>query len=400
MFVLSVFLIVLAAGLLLYTYVGYPLILRILARRYSASARVGSPPEIWPTVSICLPAYNEEAQIRGAVESLLSLDYPADRLQILVVSDASSDRTDEIVREYSGRGVELLRMDRRGGKTAAENAAAAHLRGEIIINTDASIRIRPDALKPLVAPFQDPTVGVSSGRDVSVASDFDDANAGESGYVGYEMQIRSLETRLGGIVGASGCFYAIRPHLHSAPIPQHLSRDFASALTARDHGYRAVSVDEAVCLVPRTSSLRREYRRKVRTMTRGMQTLHFKRHLLNPFRHGVFAWMLFSHKVCRWVLPWALLGGALGITLLASEYLVVRVVLALGVGVVLLAAVGWFWPESRPMPRILGLPAFAVTGNLAAIHSAIRALHGDVNPTWEPTRREAIMAARELSDAL
>lgn len=375
-----------------YAYAGYPFALAALAR---ARGRRPAPaaPEEWPLVSISLPAYNEEAQIRGAVESLLALDYPADRRQILVVSDASTDRTDDIVREYADRGVELLRMPRRGGKTAGENAAAARLTGRIVVNTDASIRIRPDALKPLVACFADPEVGVASGRDLSVARTGEDKNAGEAGYVGYEMKVRALETALGGIIGASGCFYAIRSDLHRSPLPAHLSRDFASALIAREHGYRAVSVDEAVCFVPRTTSLHREYRRKVRTMARGMQTLWHKRHLMHPLRHGMFAWMLLSHKVARWALPWTVLTGALGVLILAVDQPAARVVLALGALVGLLAAAGWLWPESRGIPRVLAIPAFAVAGNLAAVHAFLRALSKNDDPTWEPTRREVVLAA-------
>jgi cellulose synthase/poly-beta-1,6-N-acetylglucosamine synthase-like glycosyltransferase len=373
-----------------YAYAGYPLLLAVLARRRGRPPAPPAPAE-WPLVSISLPAYNEAAQIRGAIESLLALDYPADRKQILVVSDASTDGTDDIVREYADRGVDLLRMPVRGGKTAGENAAAARLTGDIIVNTDASIRIRPDALKPLVASFTDPTVGVASGRDLSVAHTSEDRNAGEAGYVGYEMKVRALETTVDGIIGASGCFYAIRSHLHRSPLPPHLSRDFASALVAREHGYRAVSVDEAVCFVPRTTSLHREYRRKVRTMSRGMQTLHHKRHLLDPRRHGTFAWMLLSHKVARWMVPWTVLPGALGVLLLSVDHPAARVVLALGTGVGILAAAGWLWPESRGIPRILAVPAFAVAGNLAAVHAYLRSLSENEDPTWEPTRREVVL---------
>jgi cellulose synthase/poly-beta-1,6-N-acetylglucosamine synthase-like glycosyltransferase len=373
-----------------YAYAGYPLLLAGVAR-VRGRRPVPAPPAEWPRVSISLPAYNEEGQIRGALDSLLALDYPADRREILVVSDASTDRTDEIVLEYADRGVQLLRMPQRGGKTAGENAAAARLTGEIVVNTDASIRIRSDALRPLVACFADSTVGVASGRDVSVARTGQNSNAGEAGYVGYEMKVRALETEVGGIIGASGCFYAIRAHLHRAPLPEHLSRDFASALTAREHGYRAVSVDEAVCYVPRTSSLHREYRRKVRTMARGMETLMFKRHLLNPMRHGVFAWMLLSHKIARWLVPWAALAGAVGVLLLAVDHPWARVAAAGGAGVALLALAGWLWPEERPIPRLLAIPAFAAAGNLAAVHASLRALRGDENPTWEPTRRDVVL---------
>ena len=155
-------------GLLVYTYALYPALLKILGTGKGALGPHQTP-EVWPAVSISLPAYNEEHQIAETLESLLSLDYPKDRLQILVVSDASSDRTDEIVRAYADRGVELLRVPERKGKGAAETAATPHLTGEIVVNTDASIRIVPDALKSLILQFSDRDVGLASGRDVSVA---------------------------------------------------------------------------------------------------------------------------------------------------------------------------------------------------------------------------------------
>src|SRR5207245_2850849 len=133
----------------------------------------------------------------------------------------------------------------------------------------------------------------------------DRANPGEQTYVGYEMWVRGLETRVFGIVGASGCLYAIRKDLHMRSLPEALSRDFAAALAARECGLRAVSVPQALCFVPRSASLRQEYWRKLRTVTRGLTTLWYKRSLLNPARYGLFAWLLFSHKVCRCLTPLA-----------------------------------------------------------------------------------------------
>ena len=337
-------------------------------------------------------AYNEETQIRELIKSLLSLDYPREKLQILVVSDASSDGTDEIVKEYATEGVELLRMPERGGKTKAENAAAERLRGEIIVNTDASIRIRPDALKPLIAAFRDPAVGCASGRDVSVGSQSAQGNVGESGYVGYEMAIRALETTVSGIIGASGCFYAIRPELHRLPLPESLSRDFAAALHTREHGYRAVSVPDAVCLVPRGSSLKNEYRRKVRTITRGMETLWHKRALLNPLRDATFAWMLFSHKVCRWLLPWAAMAAMASLAVLAPAHDWAMVLFAATASAVVLGGLGWLLDGHVPLPRVLSVPGFILVGNLAAAHAFTRALAGDRDALWEPTRREVVKA--------
>src|SRR5213083_3683571 len=379
-------LLALSAGLCLYTYFGYPVLLKLLslARR---PRPVGDPPSQWPRISIVLPVYNEAGVIAGTLERLLALDYPNALRQILVVSDASTDGTDEIVSRFAGRGVDLLRLPRRQGKTAAENAARRHLTGEIIINTDASVRIDPAAVKPLVAAFGDPSVGVASARDVSVTHLEDRAISGEGTYVGYEMWIRDMETAVGGIVGASGCLYAIRAELHTDLVPEGLSRDFAAALTAREHGLRAVSVAEAKCYVPRSASLRQEYRRKVRTMTRGLATLGHKRALLNPFRYGAFAWMLFSHKVCRWLVPWALLSllAALGALTPTATWAFALLAL-LGVTVVL-AGIAWVWPEGRLTPRLLALPGYVVAGNVAVLHAWLRVVAGRSAPVWEPTRR-------------
>ena len=377
----------------LYSFAGYPLMLSALARLRRRRA-APAPMAQLPTVSISLPVYNEEAQIRDVVNSLLAIDYPRELLQIVVVSDASSDGTDDIVREYAHRGVELLRLPGRSGKTAAENAAAAILRGEIVVNTDASIRIRPDAVRKLVAQFVDPTVGVASGRDISVSGLADDANVSEAGYVNYEMRVRKLETDVAGIIGASGCFYAVRVHLHRQPLPEHLSRDFASALIAREHGFRAVSVDDALCLVPRTHSLRREFRRKVRTMSRGMETLAHKSHLLNPFRYGSFAWMLFSHKVCRWATPLAGLAGVIGLALLSIDYVWARWLLGVSLAGSMMALVGWYWP-GESAPRVLAMLAGAASVQLATLMSILKALQGDRNAAWEPTRREMKVAHPE-----
>ena len=383
----------LALALFLYAYLGYPLVLWVLSRVRNRPLPGPDEVEEWPTLSISVPAYNEAAQIRELIHSLLALDYPRDRVQILVVSDCSDDGTDEIVREYADQGVELLRMPERGGKNRAENHAAQFLTGEIVVNTDASIRIHKGALKPLVAVFTDPEIGCASGRDISVGAGEYTENAGESGYVGYEMGIRDLETRVSGIIGASGCFYAIRPHLHRLPLPESLSRDFSAALHSEEHGYRAVSVPRATCLVPRSPSLHKEYRRKVRTITRGLQTLWYKRFLLNPFRHGWFAWMLFSHKICRWLLPWAGIAAFLALGVLAFRSPLAAAAFAAGWVVLGMAAVGWVLAGRDAAPRLFSVPAFLVAGNLAAAHALLRALRGGQDKLWEPTRRHVVKAS-------
>ena len=197
--VLGFVLVLAPVALFFYAYFGYPLLLRLVARLRPNRVIPEGGGEL-PTISITIPCYNEERSIAATLERILAVDYPAERRQILIVSDASTDRTDEIVSSYADRGVELLRMPSRTGKTAAENAAVALLRGDIIINMDATIGLRPDSIQRLVRAFQDPTIGVASGRDVSVGAVGQEGNSAESGYVGYEMGLRDLETRVGTIV--------------------------------------------------------------------------------------------------------------------------------------------------------------------------------------------------------
>lgn len=373
----------------LYAYAVYPVLLFMASRFLPRRADLG-PVEMWPAVSITVPAYNEERSIAATLEALLQVDYPVDRLQIVVVSDASSDRTDDIVRSFASRGVELLRMPERKGKSAAENAVALVCRGEILVNTDASIRIPRGSLKKLVAAFQDPTVGVASGRDASVSAGPDGATGGESTYVKYEMFVRSLETAAGSIVGASGCFYGIRKFLHDTAFPEELSRDFACALIARERGYRSVSVDDAVAIVPRTSTLDSEFRRKVRTMSRGLNTLWYERALLNPLRYGRFAFMLASHKLCRWLYYVLIPPAVIALGVLSMRSSVALTALAVIAVAVVCGLLGLALASSkRGVARVLSMPAFVLASHAAGTVAWWRVLRGSKSATWEPTRRRS-----------
>jgi cellulose synthase/poly-beta-1,6-N-acetylglucosamine synthase-like glycosyltransferase len=384
---IAVVFVLLPVAILGYAYVVYPVILWCIARVAKRPATALRFVE-WPMITITLPVHNEEHIFRSTLEHVLSLDYPPERRHVLVISDASTDGTDAIAAEFRDRGVELIRLPVRAGKTAAENAADAHLRGEIIVNIDATARPARDALKELVAAFADPTVGLASGRDVSTGSRVEQTSAGESRYVGYEMWVRGLETKLGSIVGASGCFYAIRRGLYDGHFPASLSRDFASALVAREHGLRAVSVDSALCAVPRAGSLHAEYRRKVRTMHRGLETLWYKRTLLDPFEHGHFAFALISHKLCRWLLPLALPFGAVGLVMLAMDSALAAWFVA-GAGMLLALSAIALRRKATPLLRQLAMPSYLVMANVAGIVAWWELIAHKREAIWEPTRRPA-----------
>ena len=376
--------------LFVYAYLVYPVLLRLYLKVRPGKPLPAAPLEDVPTISITIPAYNEERSIGDTIERLLALPYPQEKRQILIVSDASTDRTDEIVRSYAAQGVELLRMPSRTGKTAAENAAAKFLRGDIVVNMDATIHLLPDSIPNLVRVFADPTIGVASGRDRSVSTVDRDAVKAESGYVGYEMWLRDLETACGTIVGASGCFYAIRRPLVQELFPGALSRDFASPLIACENGYRSVSVPDAYCLVPRARSLDSEFNRKVRTMARGLDTLFYKRHLLSFRRYGRFAFMLWSHKLARWLVFLLLPGLPVGLgflTAAGAEW--ARVALAVFLAATAVGLLGWRWPGKGEAPRILTIPAFIVASCVAGVIAWGKLIRHEENPIWEPTRRTA-----------
>jgi cellulose synthase/poly-beta-1,6-N-acetylglucosamine synthase-like glycosyltransferase len=369
----------------LYAYGLYPLILWIIGSRRNMGAPTPGSSSL-PSVTITVPVYNGVVSIGATLESLLALEYPRDRLQILVISDASTDGTDELVRGFADRGVELLRLPERRGKTAAENAAVTASRGEILVNVDSTIIVPRRSLETLVRVFDDPTIGVASGRDVSVGDADNQGTFAESRYVGYEMWVRDLETRVGSIVGASGCFYGSRRYVHGRPLPNGLSWDFAAALVARIQGYRSVSVPAAVCMVPRSAHVRTELRRKARTMARGISTLFYHRALMNPLRYGGFALMLISHKLLRW-LPYLLAPIAyIALCILAIDNVAARIVVGIMTAGLVAGTAAIRHRRSTPA-RPVALAGFVVAVFSAGFLAWWQVVRQAQLATWEPTPR-------------
>jgi cellulose synthase/poly-beta-1,6-N-acetylglucosamine synthase-like glycosyltransferase len=376
-----------------YTYALYPALLWLIG---ALRAERGLPSENadLPSISIIVIAYNEARSIASTLEALLAVDYPIERrAQVLVVSDSSTDGTDDIVHGFAARGVELIRTPYRLGKTAAENFSLDSLRGEVVINTDAAVRLHPGAVRLLVEALGDPDVGLASGTDISVSSALDESNGGEGQYVGYEMWTRKLETRAGGIIGASGCLFAIRRLLHLESVPIDCLRDFAAPLMVKTLGYRAVAVPSAICYVPRTALLRSEYRRKVRTFALGIGTLRWQRQHLNPVRDPLFAWKLFSHKVCRWMLPWTVIPAIFALAWAGNASIRVGLAVSLfilGAAMILAAS----WPLRRPQPRLLAFMAITIATSVASLQATTRAFRRAPTHLWEPTRRRPVWGLR------
>ena len=373
-----------ALGLLAYVHFGYPLVLAILRRLRPRPVRRA---EIHPLVDLLVGAYNEQAVIRQKLENCLALDYPRDRLRILVASDASTDGTDDIVTEYRDRGVELVRAPRRRGKAANFREIIPHLTGDIIVFSDAGSLYRSDTLKLLVRNLADPQVGCVGGRLKYRNPDASSVSQGEGLYWRYEVYLREAESAIGSAMVLSGAVYALRRELYR-PVPDDLPDDFMSPLHVLDQGRRVLYEGESEIWETMATSARGEMLTKVRIIASNFAALRRMKHLLNPFRDPLLALQLFSHRFLRWfVLPLALL------LLLASLglshrpfYLVVLVAQALFYA---LAGIGWLMDVGGKRSRLAFLPYYFVLVNLAAAWGVWKGLAGGGRGigVWEPVER-------------
>jgi cellulose synthase/poly-beta-1,6-N-acetylglucosamine synthase-like glycosyltransferase len=362
----------------LYPYVAYPVVLVILAR-LARRSEPGGNAGAEPSVSIIIPVHNEEARIERKVANTSSLRYPDDRLQIFFVSDGSTDRTVEMLKRTVTSGMSVVELPVRRGKAAALNAGLERATHDVIVFTDASIELEPDALRHIVQQFRDPRVGCVSGEDRIAES------GGEALYGQYELLLRRLESRVHSIVGASGSFYAQRRRL-CMPFQEGMAPDFLSVLRTVEQGYRAVSEPTAVGAMTSVKDPCHEFERKVRTLIRGMTTLFAHARLLNPHRFGVFAFALWSHKVLRWTVPFFLMTTLLcSVALLPSPlYLIAllgQVVFYAGA----LAALAEWGSVHRSFPGKAALYFSSV--NAAILAAWCQYGMGVRQELWTPSRR-------------
>ena len=364
-----------AIALVLYAYFGYALALKLLAIVRNRPVQRAA---ITPGVSLIIAAHNEERRIGQKIDNTLAQDYAPAALEIIVASDCSSDGTDDVVRGYAPR-VKLVRAAERCGKEAAQQLAVRCASGDILIFSDVATALAPDGVSSIVTNFADPTVGCVSSVDRFV--DADGATSGEGAYVRYEMLLRSLETRVNSLVGLSGSFFAARREVCGRWAADRQS-DFSTLLNAIDMGWRGVLDPCTAGYYRNITDERLEFRRKVRTVTRGIAVLATNLHMLNPLRYGLFAWQLASHKLCRWLVPFAMIAAAVANAALAIESPWFAAAFAGQLVFYASAAAGW-WTGSA----LLKLPAFLVVANLAVLIAWIEFFRGERFVAWTPSER-------------
>ncbi|WP_303904039.1 glycosyltransferase family 2 protein [Thiohalomonas denitrificans] len=366
----------------LYSYIFYPVVLTLLPKRTYAKLK---EPQEWPSVALIITAYNEENRISTKLDNCMELDYPSGRLSIIVASDASTDKTDDIARSYSGYGVRVVRAQNRNGKESAQLQAIQSTDAPILVFSDVATHLQPAAIKRVAIQMTDPTIGAVSSEDRFVT--VDGKKAGEGIYIRYEMWLRHLESLVNTLVGLSGSFFAARRTI-CADWDTGSPSDFNTAMNAVRHGYVAISDPQLLGIYPNIKNENGEYRRKTRTILRGLTALAKHADLLNPYKYGLFSFQIWSHKVMRWLVPWFLFTLLLASSSLALRQGSIFFISALSLQIALygLVAAGAISPQLRQRWWIK-IPFYFVQANLATAHATVAYLLGQRVITWQPSVR-------------
>lgn len=369
-------------GLLAYVYMGYPILVYIVSRLFPRSV---SAAPIEPRVTVLITAFNEEAAIREKIENTLLIDYPPDKLEILVASDGSTDRTDDIVREFAPRGVRLFRQEGRAGKTATQNNAVTEASGEIVLFSDATTMYARDIFRTLLPPFADETIGCVAGRLVYVDEADTSVGSGAQSYWGYETFIKSAESRACSLIGASGCLYAVRRSAYEPMYPEACS-DFLICTELYRKGLRSIFAPEAVCFEKTNLSIEQELRMRVRVISQTLTDLWRNRDMVDPLKSGFFGLELISHKVLRYAVPLILAVLFAASTLLSGTYTIYTAAFLAQTLFYVLAATGWCLERSGMHMRLLAMPLYFMLANLASVVAFYKFLRGETYARWEPIR--------------
>lgn len=371
-----------SAAALFYAYAGYPLLLLLVSSLRPRAVR--RAPQT-PHVSVIITAYNEERDIRAKLENTLALDYPAEKLEVIVASDCSTDRTEEIVREFRGRGVRLYRQSERLGKTAAQNAAVAEARGEIILFSDATTLYQPNVLHVMLPSFADQAVGCVAGRLVYVDRADSSVGRGARSYWSYETFLKKHESRVGSLIGASGCLYAVRRTAY-IPLYHEACSDFVICTVMVEQGLRAVYEPAAVCMEETNRQTAKELRMRVRVITQTYTDLWQHRAMMNPLKSGFYAVQLLSHKVLRYLVPVFLFTLLISSAWLAPRSIFFMTILIAQLCFYAAAALSWALERAGLSNRLLALPLYFVLANLASLVAFYQFLRGERYESWEPIR--------------
>lgn len=370
----------------LYSYIGYPFFIFILSIFVNNQVKKRN---IEPYVSILITAYNEEKDIEKKLENCFQLDYPKDRLEIIVASDGSTDSTDDIVKGFEknvyGIRVVLHRVEGRLGKTAAQNSAVKIAKGEIIVFSDAASMYDPGALKALVKNYADHSVGAVSGQYNYITEGASSAGLATKIFWNLENFIKSKQTKIRTITGCCGCIYSVRKSLYTE-LPPEIISDLVEPLTILQKGYRIVFEPNALATEEPAGDTADEFKMRIRVIVRGMNGMLFVRSLFNPFKYPFIAFQLISHKLLRWLVPVFAIIIFISNALLVTVNLFYFIIFILQLLFYILAIMGYFLEKKGIHKIYFYLPLYFCTVNLASLISIFRVMRKENVVTWQTKR--------------
>lgn len=375
----------LCIGLIFWTYIGYPVLLYLISGFVSQR---NVQPEGLPSLTMIIAAYNEAQVIDAKLKNTLELDYPREQLQVIVLSDGSDDGTDERVKGWQHEGIELLRIEGRKGKTSCQNQAVMQAKGEILIFSDANAMYDRDALKLLANAFTDPEVGCAEGRRLDYSPGKSAVASNELSYRDYESWIKILESKVASCTGATGPIYAVRRSAY-VDLPEEMISDLMEPIMIRfTHGLRQIYVPQAVSREEVLVKMSSEYKRKVRIITRCLNSILRVEGLTNPLQAGSYALQIWSHRLLRWLVPVLSVPMILAAIVLHQQP-VQAAFLALTGLFFLVTIAGWILEKlDLGGPSIFRLPYYFTSANLAALMAWFNWARGRNILTWNPDRGE------------
>ncbi|PMB20207.1 glycosyl transferase [Fischerella thermalis CCMEE 5319] len=343
-----------------------------------------------PTVTLVVPAYNEEDFILKKVENCLQLDYPKDKFEIIFITDGSTDRTKELL-EKDGR-VKVLHEDRRAGKAAAENRAMRFVKSDIVVFCDANTLLNKNAIRELVKHYKDPEVGAVSGEKRIMNQEAEGASAaGEGLYWKYESTLKKMDSEMRTVVGAAGELISFRTDLVEDLEEDTILDDFMQSMRIALKGYRVIYEPEAYAMETASADVKEELKRKVRICAGGWQSMSRLLPAFNVFRHPLLTFLYTSHRVLRW----SIAAFVLPIIFILNIFLANRggvyvFLLIAQIIFYVLALLGWYLQSKKMKVKLLFVPFYFTLMNYAVFAGFFRWLRGTQKATWERARRATI----------
>ena len=376
------FLFYLFAVLCAYSYFLYPMILKLIPARSIQAGQIIDDKGLI-SLSLIITAHNEEGRIQQKLENSLQIDYPDELLEIIVASDCSSDATESIVASYADKGVRLVRADQRKGKEYAQLCAIRESNGRVLVFSDVATRIPPEALRLMARRFADQQIGAVSSEDRFISND--GSVVGEGAYVKYEMWLRRLESDRAGLVGLSGSFFAARREV-CEQWDIYAPSDFNTALNCAGKGLVAITCPDVHGIYKDVKDPGLEYRRKMRTVIRGITAIARHPEVLNPLTMGLFAFQVWSHKIMRWGVPWFMLVFAMLTIALQGQGIIFTLALVAQAAFYALALAGWLSAQLREN-TLVRIIYFFVQTNLALAQATLAFFSGKRMTVWTPSQR-------------